>query len=87
MKQIFCKSPARRRRWLKHLKDNNAENPRMPSSPVIVRWNTWFKAAIYHVEHFIYYSGFIINERENEDDTKVLNALTKFIKQCSELHD
>jgi hypothetical protein len=67
--------------------DNNEENPRMQLIPVIARWNTWFKAAIYPVEHFKYYTSFIINERENEDDTKVLNALSKFIKQCSDLHD
>jgi hypothetical protein len=87
IKQIFCKSPARRRRWSKHLKDNNVENPRMPPSPVIVRWNTWYKAAIYHVEHFKYYSSFIKNERENEDDTQALTALSKLIEESCDLRD
>jgi hypothetical protein len=87
VKQIFCKSPARRRRWLKHLKENDVEKPCLPPSPVIVRWNTWFKAAIYHVDHFKYYSSFISNERRNEDDTQALTSLQKLIDECSDLED
>jgi hypothetical protein len=80
VKQIFCKSPARRRRWIQHLKDHNVDKPRMPPSPVIVRLNTRFKAAIFYAEHFKYYSDFITNERLNEDDTQSLTALDNLFK-------
>ena len=87
IKQIFCKSPARRRRWIEHLKNNNIEKPCLPPSPVIVRWNTWFRAAIYHAKHFSYYSGFISNERENEDDTQALTTLDSLIRNCKDLEN
>jgi hypothetical protein len=87
IKQIFCKSPARRRRWLDHLKKNNIVKPRLPPSPVIVLWNTWFKAAIYHAEHFKYYSSFVSNERQNEDDSLTLTELENLLSNCADLED
>lgn len=87
VKQIFCKSAARRRRWLDHLKSNNVEKPTLPPSPVITRWNTWFRASIYHSKHFEYYQSFIANERLFEDDTQKLEALDLLIERCTNLKE
>jgi hypothetical protein len=87
IKQIFCKSAARRRRWLNHLKSNNVETPVLPPSPVITRWNTWFRAAIYHSKHFECYQSFIANERLFEDDFQTLEALDLLIERCQNLKD
>ena len=66
-------SPARRRRFLQHLASfGGVEKPKLPPTPVIVRWNTWFKAAIYHCDHFEFYRSFIANERLFETDTDAL---------------
>ena len=64
-----------RRRWIELLSSNNVPNPTLPPSPVIVRWNTWFRAAIYHAKHYEHYQAFISNERLNETDTEGLISL------------
>ena len=79
-KQIFSKCASRRRRWLQHLKNNNVENP------VITRWNTWFKAAIYHAKYYELYQSFISNERCFEDDTQTLESLDLLIEKSENLH-
>ena len=85
-KQIFSKCASRRRRWLQHLKNNNVENPVLPPSPVITRWNTWFKAAIYHAKYYELYQSFISNERCFEDDTQTLESLDLLIEKNENLH-
>ena len=87
IKQIFSKSAARRRRWLNHLRNNDVENPILPPSPVITRWNTWFKAAIYHSKHIQYYQSFVANERLFEDDTPTLEALDLLLERCVNFKD
>jgi hypothetical protein len=62
------------------LKSSNVDSPVLPPSPVITRWNTWFKAAIYHSKHFEYYQSFIANKRLFEDDSQTLEALDLLIE-------
>jgi len=87
IKMIFCKSPSRRRRWIEHLKSNNVPNPTLPPSPVIVRWNTWSRAAIYHAKHYEHYQAFISNERLNETDTEGLISLDLLLQENVDLKE
>lgn len=47
MKKVFLKAPAR----IELFRREAADTP-LPPSPIITRWGTWLKAAIYYSEHF-----------------------------------
>jgi len=47
MKKVFLKAPAR----IELFRREAADTP-LPPSPIITRWGTWLKAAIYYSENF-----------------------------------
>ncbi|XP_063231072.1 uncharacterized protein LOC134535762 isoform X1 [Bacillus rossius redtenbacheri] len=47
MKMLFCNAPARKARFMNYLRDRGLE-VKAPVIPVIVRWNSWFQAVMYH---------------------------------------
>jgi hypothetical protein len=85
MKAIFSKAPGRRARYLSHLRDCAAADVSMPPNPVVTRWNTWFKAALYHGEHLQYYRTFIENEIGHVGSTVQLHKLLEILKDDSAL--
>ncbi|CAF1045726.1 unnamed protein product [Brachionus calyciflorus] len=44
LKSIFARGSNRKIRFIDFLKSNGKENPSYYPSPVVTRWNTWFKA-------------------------------------------
>ena len=52
-----------------------------------MRWNTWFRAAIYHADHFDFYQNFITSERINEDDCEALKVLDLLLEKNDKLRD
>ena len=60
-------SPKRRTRFVNHLWQNNAKKVSLPPVLVITRWNTWFEAALYHVENLDHYILFVDEEMQNGD--------------------
>ncbi|CAF1054974.1 unnamed protein product [Brachionus calyciflorus] len=47
LKSIFARGSNRKKRFIDFLKSNEKENPSYYPSPVVTRWNTWFKAVSY----------------------------------------
>lgn len=62
--QMFFMAGSRKRRYLKYLVDRGLkkEQATMPPNPCGTRWNSWYRAVIYHKEHFSLYKDFIDNE-------------------------
>jgi len=45
VKKVFSKSPARRKRWIKHLQSEGVEKPKQIPEYNDTRWTAWFKTA------------------------------------------
>lgn len=59
IKSAFFKKPGRKSRYLKYIAQYlPKEQVKLPPVPVSTRWNTWFKAVIYHTAHVHLYEGF-----------------------------
>lgn len=80
IKYIFCKSPARRKRYTDFLKEMHCENVALPPSPVITRWNTWFQAVLYHNKYYNYLLTFTNAEININKDTERLKELQLLFK-------
>lgn len=80
MKQIFSKAPGRRARYLSHLREKNCNDAKLPPSPVLTRWNTWFEAALYHAEHLEFYREFVNNEILQIGSTIQLNKVLSLLE-------
>ena len=63
-KIMFVHAPARRRRWLEHLRSQGVENSSMPTEPVVTRWGTWLSAASYYSGYSEHLSSFVGAELE-----------------------
>lgn len=50
VKQAFTACSARKACFCMHLQDKR-KNPCAPPSPVITHWNSWFEAALFHLNH------------------------------------
>ena len=85
MKAIFSHAPGRRARYLTHLRDCAATDVTMPPNPVITRWNTSFRAALYHGEHVQYYRTFVENEIAQCGSTVQLRKLLDILQEESAL--
>ena len=58
------KKPGRKSRFLKFLGDYIAASEvKLPPVPVSIRWNSWYKAAVYHATRIQLYEGFYKAEK------------------------
>lgn len=77
LKSIFARGNLRKQRFKDFLIDNGISNPVSYPSPVVTRWNSWFKAVKYIAEHFDIIKKFIEHEvvRDNSAAVKKLDDL------------
>ena len=59
VKSAFFKKPGRKSRYIKYLAEYlPSDDVKLPPVPCSTRWNTWFRAVIYHAVHIHMYNGF-----------------------------
>ncbi|CAM4579453.1 unnamed protein product [Leuciscus chuanchicus] len=63
--QMFYMAGGRKRIYLSYLFGKlNGSKPTMAPNPCDTRWNSWFSAAQYHIEHFTFYREFLQAEMQ-----------------------
>jgi hAT family C-terminal dimerisation region len=72
-------SPARKNRYLNHLRLNGNASPRKIPLPVKTRWNTWFEMVFYTNEHIQYWGDFFNNELSLEPQHETLKSITSLL--------
>ena len=75
----MSKVPRRQAPYLNHLHQNNVVNATKSPNPVLIRWNTWFKAGLYHAKHLSYYKSFGPQEIYEVCSTIQLKKLTNIL--------
>jgi hypothetical protein len=87
--RIFYMAGARKRRYLKHLADQELKVLMAPN-PYGTRWNSWFLAVLYHQKYFPTYSAFVKSEmqmsRNPPESLKTLNTLFDNVKDSRKVH-
>ncbi|KAK1889393.1 Phosphoglucosamine mutase, partial [Dissostichus eleginoides] len=99
MRSVFCRKPARKRRWVSFLINKEFVHTKAPPESVGSRWNSWFEAVQYHAEHVHLYREFLLEENssaqavtnilsllETEEKMQALTVKLTFIAEgCSKL--
>ena len=76
IKECFVRSPARRGRYLTHLRHHGISSPCKIPLPVSTRWNSWFKMVEYTKTHLPYWNSFFQNELTNDSTNETLKKIT-----------
>ena len=63
VKRGFSACPSRKARFRQYLHSQGSPNS-LPPKPIKTRWNTWFKAVLYHADHLEDYIDFFSEEGE-----------------------
>ena len=77
VKDCFVRSPARRGRYLAHLRHYGISSPCKIPLPVSTRWNSWFKMVEYTKTHLPYWNSFFQDELTNDTTNETLKKITK----------
>lgn len=79
IKDVFVKTPARRRRYATHLKEHGIASPCKIPLPNTTRWNSWFRMVFYAKDHIDYWTSFfeaeLQNNTNNEKIAKIYDIL------------
>ncbi|CAF0941664.1 unnamed protein product [Brachionus calyciflorus] len=73
----------RRLRYKTFLSDVKADNVIIPPEAVITRWNTWFKALLYHVKYWSFLVTFVADECRIYSETESMSELLELLKDES----
>ena len=79
VKDCFVRSPARRCRYLTHLRHCGISSPCKIPLPVSTRWNSWFKMVEYTKTHLSYWSSFFEDELANDPTNETLKRISKIL--------
>ena len=79
VKDYFTKSPARKNRYLNHLRFNGILTPRKVPLPVQTRWNTWFEMVFYTNDHIMYWKNFFNEELSLNPGHETLIEITSLL--------
>ena len=77
IKECFVRSPARRGRYLTHLRHHGISSPCKIPLPVSTRWYSWFKMVEYTKTHLPYWNSFFQDELTNDTTNETLKKITK----------
>ncbi|XP_003737220.1 uncharacterized protein LOC100900147 [Galendromus occidentalis] len=75
IKKGFTACPSRKARFLQYLRAKGGSEA-LPPVPVSTRWNTWFRAAMYHESHLDDYITFFKEEAEASSSLTVSNIIS-----------
>ena len=75
VKDCFVRSPAKRDRYLAHLRFHGVSSPCKIPLPVSTRWNSWFKMVNYTKTHLSYWSSFFNDELSNDPANETLQRI------------
>jgi len=84
VKECFIRSPARRCRYLTHLRLHGIPSPCKIPLPVSTRWNSWFKMVDYTKTHLPYWNSFFEDELINDPNNVTLQNISQTL---SNSHD
>lgn len=79
VKDCFVHSPARKNRYLNHLRLNGIVSPQKVPFPVKTRWNTWFEMVFYTNEYIQYWKDFFNNELSLDSQNETLKTITSLL--------
>lgn len=85
VKEVFVNSPARRGRYLTHLKMHGISSPCKIPLYNKTRWNSWFRMVIYAKDHIIYWPNFFKEEFNNDKKHNTLAAINSYLQNEREL--
>ena len=84
MKDCFIRSPARRGRYLAHLRLHGISSPCKIPLPVSTRWNSWFKMVNYTKTHLPYWNSFFNDELVNDPTNETLQKISTTLSNSHE---
>jgi hypothetical protein len=85
IKEIFVTSPARRGRYITHLKMHGIPSPCKIPLYNKTRWNSWFRMVSYAKDHIIYWPSFFKEELDNDKKHNTLALINSCLQNEREL--
>jgi len=76
VKDFFVRSPARKHRYLEHLRLHGISSPCKIPLPVATCWNSWFEMVDYTRRHLQYWSSFFQDELAKDQSNDTLKKIT-----------
>ncbi|XP_003742036.1 uncharacterized protein LOC100903363 [Galendromus occidentalis] len=83
IKRAFTACPARKARFKQFLRDNG-KIEKLPPVPVLTRWNSWFRAALFHAEYLENYHEFFTKEMEGSSSSSLSETRDLCASPCVE---
>ena len=80
VKETFVYSPARKTRYLTHLRMHGIEKPCKIPLPNATRWNSWFKMVFYAKDHINYWISFYYEEYEKDKSNESVSAINEMLQ-------
>lgn len=80
IKEAFVNSPARKGRYLNHLRMHGIENPCKIPLPNKTRWNSWFKMVFYTKDHIEYLNSFFCGEYERDSSHDLIAQINEILQ-------
>ncbi|RHZ74175.1 hypothetical protein Glove_227g173 [Diversispora epigaea] len=80
IKDSFVKSPARKARYITHLRMNGVASPCKIPLPNKTRWNSWFKMVFYTKEHLQYWLDFYKMESESDPRNETISSIYSILQ-------
>ncbi|CAB4431722.1 unnamed protein product [Rhizophagus irregularis] len=85
VKEVFVNSPARRGRYLSHLKMYGIPSPCKIPLYNKTRWNSWFRMVSYAKDHIVYWPSFFKEELNNDKRHRTLEAINSCLQNVQDL--
>src|SRR3954465_11746782 len=85
VKEVFVNSPARRGRYVTHLKMHGISSPCKIPLYNKTRWNSWFQMVFYIKENIIYWPSFFNEEFNNDKRHRTLETINFHLQNVQEL--
>ena len=85
VKEVFVNFPARRGRYLAHLKMHGIPSPCKLPLYNKTHWNSWFRMVFYVKEHITYWPSFFKEELNNDKRHRTLEAINSCLQNVQEL--
>ncbi|RHZ81265.1 hypothetical protein Glove_122g30 [Diversispora epigaea] len=78
--ETFVNAPARKGRYLTHLRMHGIENPCKIPLPNATRWNSWFRMVFYTKDHIEYWPSFYYEEYERDRSHNSISTINEILQ-------